>query len=229
MNINILSAALQCPVSRAKAFKPWLTYTAETFGISETIDRHAMFLAQLGHESEGLLYMAELWGPTPAQRRYERDMSAPWPTSVAVMHDPKYARNQLAFKLGNTETGDGRKFAGHGPIQVTGRTNHKETTVNMRARFPDMEVPDFEVEPNALTEIHWGCLAAGLFWESRDLNALIDANAGDTEKQLQVATLKINGGYNGIVKRRERWLRCLELLNSPAAQEPDEEDSVDGN
>ena len=33
--------------------------------------RIAAFLAQVGHESGGFRYTTEIWGPTPAQQRYE--------------------------------------------------------------------------------------------------------------------------------------------------------------
>lgn len=63
--------------------------------------RVAMFLAQVGHESGGLRYLREIWGPTKAQAGYEgrRD-------------------------LGNTEPGDGFRFRGRGLIQITGRANY---------------------------------------------------------------------------------------------------------
>lgn len=70
------------------------------FGIAGR-HREAMFLAQTAHESGGWYYLREIWGPTPAQLRYEgrRD-------------------------LGNTQPGDGRRFCGRGFIQITGRSNY---------------------------------------------------------------------------------------------------------
>ncbi|HEY6019889.1 MAG TPA: glycoside hydrolase family 19 protein [Candidatus Paceibacterota bacterium] len=65
--------------------------------------RQAAFLAQIGHESGGLKYTRELWGPTPAQRRYEGRVD-----------------------LGNTIPGDGYKYRGRGFIQITGRSNYAE-------------------------------------------------------------------------------------------------------
>src|SRR5262245_38099248 len=68
--------------------------------------REAAFIAQLAHESGGLKFMEEIWGPTAAQKRYE-------PVTT------------LATKLGNTERGDGKRFKGRGPIQITGRSNYQ--------------------------------------------------------------------------------------------------------
>ncbi|NNA17695.1 glycoside hydrolase family 19 protein [Pseudomonas lundensis] len=64
--------------------------------------RVAAFVAQIGHESGQLVYVREIWGPTPAQAKYEGRAD-----------------------LGNTQPGDGSKFRGRGLIQITGRANYK--------------------------------------------------------------------------------------------------------
>ena len=69
-----------------------------------TPQRQAMFLAQIGHESGGLKWTTEIWGPTPAQARYEGRKD-----------------------LGNVQPGDGYKFRGRGLIQTTGRANYTRT------------------------------------------------------------------------------------------------------
>ena len=62
----------------------------------------AQFLAQAMHESGGLRYVREIWGPTKAQRGYEGRKD-----------------------LGNTQPGDGKRFMGRDVIQVTGRANYR--------------------------------------------------------------------------------------------------------
>ena len=69
-----------------------------------TPQRQAAFLAQIGHESGGLHWTTELWGPTLAQSHYEGRAD-----------------------LGNVNPGDGFKFRGRGLIQTTGRDNFKRT------------------------------------------------------------------------------------------------------
>ncbi len=65
--------------------------------------RAAAFLAQVGHESGQLRYLREIWGPTPAQVRYEGRAD-----------------------LGNAQPGDGKRFMGRGLIQITGRKNYAD-------------------------------------------------------------------------------------------------------
>lgn len=87
-------------LDRAQRFLDPLTAAMAEFGI-DTPARKAAFLANVGHESGGLHWTTEIWGPTPAQRRYEG------------RHD-----------LGNTQVGDGFKFRGRGLLQTTGRANY---------------------------------------------------------------------------------------------------------
>jgi putative chitinase len=70
-----------------------------------TPKRQAAFLAQVGHESGQLQYVRELGG--------EQYLS-------------KYDTGNLAAKLGNTPEldGDGQRYRGRGPIQITGHSNY---------------------------------------------------------------------------------------------------------
>lgn len=187
ITIEALRAVGATAARAAEVLEP-LKAACAFYGI-DTPQRLGMFLAQVGHESGGFRYAAELWGPTAAQVRYEgrRD-------------------------LGNTQPGDGERFKGHGFIQTTGRANHVAVRDRLRARFDN--VPDFEAEPERLTELQWACLSAADYWDMRNINAAADA--GDFER----VTRLINGGLNGLVDRIARWERVKAVLLPAASPAP---------
>lgn len=90
-------------IDRAEEWLPAIEAAMAEFDISNNL-RQAAFLAQIGHESGGLHWLVELWGPTAAQSRYEGRKD-----------------------LGNTAPGDGYRFRGRGLIQTTGRSNYFAT------------------------------------------------------------------------------------------------------
>lgn len=146
-----------------------------------TFDRAAMWIAQIGHESKGLQYMAELWGPTRDQQTYEgrRD-------------------------LGNTQPGDGYRYRGRGPIQVTGRGHYTELS-RWAHEHGHVPTPTFFVDnPDELATPRYGFLGAVWYWtvERPDINALAD------KQDLRAVTQRINGGTNGIDDRRARYERA---------------------
>lgn len=96
-----LVAATGARIDRAQTFLPLLEDAMHEFQIN-TPARQAAFLAQIGHESGGLHWLVELWGPTASQARYE-----------------------TRYDLGNCAPGDGFKYRGRGLIQLTGRGNYK--------------------------------------------------------------------------------------------------------
>lgn len=141
-----------------------------------TVERAAMFAAQLGHESVGLKYMREI--ASGAEYEGRRD-------------------------LGNVHPGDGVRYAGRGPIQLTGRSNYRAFTQWARANgHSDI---DFEAEPERLEEPHWGFLAASYYWVAArpQINSLAD------NRDLEGVTRAINGGLNGLADRRARYERAL--------------------
>lgn len=148
-----------------------------------TVVRVAMFCSQIGHESGGLQWMQEIWGPTAAQRGYEGRVD-----------------------LGNTQPGDGFRFRGHGPIQITGRYNHSKVSewafANGYVPFPSY----FVDRPDELAGNEYGFLGAVWYWTvARNMNAYADS--GDVTG----ATRAVNGGLNGYQDRLNRWNRCLAL------------------
>lgn len=90
-------------IDRAREFLPHIEAAMAEFDIN-TPARQAAFLAQIGHESGGLHWLVEIWGPSIAQAHYEGRAD-----------------------LGNTQPGDGFKFKGRGLLQTTGRANYQRT------------------------------------------------------------------------------------------------------
>lgn len=144
-----------------------------------TVNRVAMFCAQVGHESVGLKYMAEIWGPTSDQLSYQG-------------------------RMGNTQPGDGYRFRGSGPIQVTGRNNFTHLS---RWAFDNGLVPTptfFVDNPDELRGDTYGFMGAIWYWTTqRPMNSYADNSDVDG------ATYAVNGGYNGLTDRRRRWTNCL--------------------
>jgi putative chitinase len=173
-----IAKATGARIDRATLCAAGLVAAMELYEIN-TPRRRAMFLANIGHETGGLKYLAEIWGPTPQQRRYERDFSQPWPTSAAESRLPAFAANKLAYGLGNHTAGDGSLFRGHGHLQTTGRYNHAKVRDRLRAKFPQMDVPDFEAEPNKLADPEWAALCAADYIEMKNCQAFADADDFD--------------------------------------------------
>ena len=163
---------------RVRALVPGINATFNQFSMHTPL-RKTHFLAQVLHESGGFRWLRELWGPTEAQRRYE-------PAS------------RLAADLGNTQPGDGRRFAGRGVIQLTGRSNY--------AQFSRAVGVDFVAQPELVAATPYAVLAAGWYWQTRNLNA-----AADQDDLIRVTRL-VNGGRNGLSDRRRYLNRAKQVL-----------------
>lgn len=163
---------------RAQCLGP-LNDAMQAHRIDANLQRAAAFVAQLGHESGELQFLEELWGPTDAQKRYEPP-------------------GDLARRLGNTQPGDGRRFKGRGPIQVTGRDNY--------VRYGALLGLDLVGHPEQAADPAVGFQIAGLYWARNGLNELADAGRFDE------ITRRINGGQNGAADRRRLHALALEVL-----------------
>lgn len=133
-------------VKRAPDFLAPLNLALDLYEIN-TLMRKAAFLANAAHESGELRWMAEIWGPTPAQKGYEGRTD-----------------------LGNTEDGDGILFKGRGIFQLTGRANYRAYS---QARFGDDRLI---MTPELVSQPDLACDSAGWFWRDRKhLNEIADA------------------------------------------------------
>ncbi len=136
-----------------------------------TPQRLAHFMAQVTHESAGFRYMAEIWGPTPAQAGYEGRLD-----------------------LGNTQPGDGFRYRGRGPLQLTGRANYRTTGKRIGEPLED--------HPELASEIGVGSLIACDYWTVHGLNRLADQGG---LSMVQPITRVVNGGLNGLADRERRY------------------------
>lgn len=145
--------------------------------------RAVHFLSQLMHESGSFRYDREIWGPTPAQERYD-----------------------TRTDLGNTpeKDGDGYKNRGRGPIQVTGARNIR--TFYEWCKRKGLNPPDFVKNPDLINTDPWEGLSAIWYWDEgnpdgKSLNRYADRN--DPE----MITRRINGGLNGFADRLDYYTR----------------------
>jgi putative chitinase len=157
---------------RAQEVLPHLNRAMKEAGIT-TPRRQAMFLAQLGHESGGLKWMEEL----SSGRQYEgrRD-------------------------LGNTQRGDGARFKGRGPIQLTGRANYKKAGSELGL--------DLVNNPKRVADLDVGFRTAAWYWKDRGINA--PADRGD----LRGATRLINPGLRNLQDRAAYYARAKRALGA---------------
>jgi predicted chitinase len=178
--------------NRRTRFLPFLQAAMTEFAI-DLPAREAAFVAQLAHESGQFRFMEEIWGPTDQQRRYE-------PPS------------DLAARLGNTQPGDGRRFKGRGPIQITGRANYQ--------RFGGLLNVDLVLEPDRAALPELAFRIAGLFWMKKGLNELADLATPDAFREI---TRRINGGFNGLEDRQRFYAAARVVLgvrDAPATRGP---------
>lgn len=164
--------------SKRDQYLPFLNLIMPMYGIDSNL-REAAFLAQIAHESGELKFWEEIWGPTSAQKRYE-------PPS------------DLAARLGNTQAGDGKRYKGRGPIQITGRSNYR--------KYGGLLGVDLESNPDMASTTQTGLQVAGQFWKSNGLNELADI------PDFTKITTRINGGQNGAASRQKYYERAKQVL-----------------
>lgn len=133
--------------------------------------RLAHFMAQLAHESGNFKYMEEIASGQAYEGRKD---------------------------LGNTQPGDGKRYKGRGPIQLTGRANYasfgRKIGINLE-RYP-------ELAANPSIGLH----VAIFYWNDRRLSEIAD------EDDIEAITRKINGGLNGLDDRKAQLAKAKALI-----------------
>jgi putative chitinase len=103
--------------------------------------------------------------------------------------------------LGNTEVGDGVRFKGRGYIQLTGRANY--------AKFSKFCNEDCVANPD-LVSTKFPMLSAAYFFNSTKLWSVCDL--GSTDEVVKKVSKRVNGGYNGLDDRLEKFHKFWSLL-----------------
>lgn len=167
MSVRSGLVAAGCSSAIARAEAPRAARAMVERGIT-TQHEAAAFLAQVLHESVYLRYFEEIASGEAYEGR--RD-------------------------LGNTQPGDGKRFKGRGPIQLTGRANY-------RAAGRALGLP-LESNPALAARHDVGWRIAAWYWQARGL----DAYANGTQSGFDQITRRINGGFNGKASRDTIWRR----------------------
>jgi putative chitinase len=147
-----------------------LASTVSEYGLLDNALRLQHFLTQLGHESDGYKAMEEY----ATGKAYEGRKD-----------------------LGNIYPGDGVRYKGRGPIQITGRSNYR--------KFGKLIGINLEKYPELASNPCIGMRLALEYWKDKNLNAYADVD------EILTITKRINGGTNGLEDRIAR-LKQAKLL-----------------
>ena len=132
-----------------------------TYKILDSKNRFVHFIAQLAHESGSFRYMEEIASGAAYEGRKD---------------------------LGNVLKGDGVRYKGRGPLQLTGRANYRKYGQELGI--------DFENNPTIVALPSVGMLVACKYWSDHGLNEFADID------DVTTITRRINGGLNGFADRK---------------------------
>ena len=202
----------------------WVDAMNEVFPEYEidTPQRIAAFIAQCGHESggwrtfsENLNYSAKaldaVFGKYFVRAGRDAEEYARQPEKIANV---VYANR---MDNGDTDSGDGWRYRGRGPIQLTGKANYTAFSEDM-----DVDAVD---DPDQVSEDKKIALMSAIwFWNKNGLNKYADS--GD----IKTMTKRINGGYIGLEDRIHHWEMALEAMGEDVSTDhsaDDEDDEFD--
>ena len=176
--VKVMTAAQWAPV-----FADVIKDNSFNMGSTEVDD----FLGQILHESAGLTQFSE-------DLNYSAErLCVVWPSRFPTLQSAQpYARNPQALankvyggRMGNTQPGDGWKYRGRAPIQITGHDNYAAVGKLMGQDL--LTLPELLEQPRFALE---ACIA---WWEDR----IPDSMISDPQK----VTKRVNGGLIGLADR----------------------------
>lgn len=193
---------------RAQDPESWVNSMNEVFPTYDinTPQRIAAFLAQCGHESggwtvfeENLNYSAK--GLNGIFKKYFPTIESALPYE---RKPEKIANKVYSNRMGNgpESSGDGWKYRGRGPIQLTGKSNYTQFAKDMFEDWQNViENPDW-----VTADRDFALMSAIWFWNKNGLNKWADT--GDIKE----LTRRINGGYIGLSDRIHHYEEAINLL-----------------
>lgn len=183
-------------------FLPHLNHYMINEGII-TPPRKAHFLSQVAHESGDLNRLTEnLNYSATALLNTFRKYFADRETAEKYARRPIDIANRVyANRMGNgpESSGDGWRYRGAGLIQLTGKNNHKA--------FADASGKPLAAIGDYLRSYEGAVHSAVWFWTQNGLNKLADQN------DIMGITRRINGGYNGLQDRTDKFRRIIQILD----------------
>lgn len=192
-----------------------LTAAMERFEINTT-PRKAAFLSQIAHESacltrlvENLNYSPEgllaTFNTTRSLRFTRTDAYRYGRTAAHPAEQETIANIAYAGRMGNgpMESGDGWRYRGRGPGQLTGKANY--------ARCGAALGIDLLNRPELVELPACGALAFGWYWVEGNPHG-IDLNTLADKGDIVGISLAVNGGDNGITERIAIYQAATEVL-----------------
>lgn len=198
MNLDKFQQAAGIGAGLAARWYPFIYAAMKEYGITAPLDQ-SMFIAQMGHESgrftrlvENLNYAADslvqvfVKHRITAQQAAALGRTATQPANQKAIANLVYGGEWGKKKLGNQVAGDGWKYRGRGLKQITGLSNYRNCGHALKL--------DLVIQPELLEQDEYAARSAAWFYVSH--GCLL--HSGDVER----VTLLINGGRNGLDKRR---------------------------
>lgn len=169
----------------------------------DTVARIAAFVSQCAHESGNFRFISENLNYRWESLRKVFPKYFPTDDSAKkyARQPEKIANKVYANRMGNgpESSGDGWLYRGRGLIQITGKNNYTQM-----ANAFEMSL---EAMPQYLSTFEGATRSACWFWDTNDLNRFADT--GD----IRGLTKAINGGFNGLEDRIQKYRYALNILN----------------
>lgn len=179
------------------------------FGIDQPLELQH-FMAQIGHETGGFTVLwesmnyrsadriMEIFGEGRHSARITRAEATELVGNAEALAERVYGLGnpKKARELGNREPGDGFKYRGFGPMQITGRADHERLLGGEHTAFAALR-------------------AAFAEWDEKRCSTLA------CNDDLKGITKRINGGYNGLDDRREMLKRAKRVWVRLPTSEPE--------